>query len=220
MFANIVRLLCIKFEIFNITEQNRPEVSLPVSIVPTTVNPTQASTSFLIKTASSNNVSDDISSNSSDCGKDKPIANCQKGESRGDVQHTKERETSISGAPTPPTNDLASVIRLSEIMFTPSAIATAKAADENVISVTEANRLIPAKVAFNKPLPTSLIVYIKPFSKTKVLYQQKLEQLMTPSSAPLASSKERKLGKVESTTPSRIIYISLLPHPTKPALQE
>lgn len=201
----------------SLLDLNKPEVSLTPSIVPTTVNPARTDHTFLLKTELSSDVSHDISGISSECnstGKEKTFTDCKKGSTREEKAETaRERQTSTSAVPTPTTDDLASVTQVPQIATT---FATPAA---GVVHTKEVNRLIPSKVFSNRPLPTSQIVYIKPFSKTKILYHQKSEQPVTPSTSTVTSSKGKKFGKVESTTPSRIIYISLLPHPTKPSLQ-
>lgn len=72
-----------------------------------------------------------------------------------------------------------------------------------------------SKESSNLPLPTSQIVYIKPVLKPQVFLKPKTSLVVPSTSSPSVSSERDKEEEVKVTTASRIIYISLLPYPTK-----
>lgn len=90
------------------------------------------------------------------------------------------------------------------------------------IYAREEDPLVPSKLSSIKPLPTSQIVYIKPFLKSKWPNLEKSENKVTSSSSLqniLVTPTQGQIegGETRATTASRIIYITLLPYPTKPS---
>lgn len=191
------------------TGYNNHEVSLPSTSIPTTP-PTSATyyQQTSLKTEFLNNVEGAILSNPIGCdfkdSKNGMLTRCK--ESKLGVKEKEEDALNVADASTPDANDL--ILHFSGLPQAPFA----------TVPTSEVNLQGSSKIPSNELLPTSQIVYIKPFSKPKTSLHQKPEQSVIPSIVNAPSTKEKKIAKVETSTPSRIIYISLVTRPTKSPL--
>lgn len=141
-------------------------------------------------------------------------ADCKPGQSPENNEH-------LATIPTPSTEGTSSTISSTSLK---TSVDPSLSASEKTIFRKEQPGLVKvntfdnsqnlSKESSNLPLPTSQIVYIKPVLKPQVFLKPKTS-LVPSTSSPLVASEKDKEEEVKITTASRIIYISLLPYPTK-----